>query len=235
MYTSNRIKTDTTVNSVNGTGKNVYLDNSRGRRLRTGDRNPKNRPKMTNGDKNLVRQMIESKMEYQSEKKSHVIEGNAGVQALSFSPVLLTNIDQGVGDTERVGDKVVLDRMRLSYAFTAGDNTNVCRVIVFSWKLQTDPTTDTLLQYASGSLAYLATYKPDLEPDYKVIYDRVHYLGSGTNVQGDVMEIILKGKVQYQGGSNTGIGNLYLCCYSDSTAAPSPSVAFQSTVFYYDD
>jgi hypothetical protein len=233
---------DSRVLQINGTSRMPYRDswketpnearNSGRSRPAT---NRKGNNKSANLTKAVVRQMIDSKLNVEDEKKWILNEYTAtGVDSAGI--VLdLTAITQGIGDTgNRVGDQIVLDRARLSYAVASADTTNVVRVLIFKWMPQSVPVITNLLT-SGGSQIPWAPHNTDTADQYQVLYDRLHFLAaSGPGIDGDVLEIKLPGKVQFSGGSTTGTGKIYLILVSDSGAIPHPVMNLNCALYYED-
>jgi hypothetical protein len=180
--------------------------------------------------------MISSKIDVDSEKKFLATEQTAVGIGSSGTVYDISAISQGTSDSNRVGDSVTLDRLRLSYAWAAGDTTNVCRLVVFQWNVQSTPLISSVLLYSSALLVPYAMPAIDTQKEFKILYDRSDYIStSSPTIAGDIVEIKMPGKIQFQAGSSSsGTGKIYMIAVSDSSASPNPELAFQSTLYYYD-
>ncbi len=230
---------DMNVKSINGASGNVYNKTSKNAMNRITVPAPGGRPKQKGQRKNsvtpqMVKNMINLKMDQNFEKKWF---------GKSYSPTgvdnagtinTLSDITQGLLDTNRVGDQVNPDRLRLSYSVNVGDSTNIVRMIIFQWRLMSTPTLASILQYSTVAEVPYAPTTIDTASDYKILYDRTCYVSTNQAICGDVIEINLKGKIQYQSGGTSAINQIWIALVSDSGAAPNPTVGYVSALYFYD-
>lgn len=150
----------------------------------------------------------------------------------------LTNIPQGLLDTERVGDQIRLATITFRYVVQLGDNFNFLRVIFFQFKNNNalPPSVSAILNGTSPT--YLSQYSVDNNQTYQILYDRTHRLDTD-----DPAKVIIgkcnmkycKRKLQFTAGSATvGTGMIYALAISDSSASPHPSVTGEINFWYTD-
>lgn len=211
--------------------KRRYRRNGRGRKL-------------SKREKAEVKKLIAVRQEL----KFFLSQTNA--RAVTNSPVIfqITNIPQGVADTDRTGDRLYLKKAYVRLHVAIGDFTNMFRIIFFQWKPNTVPAisgSDILLPGASGSIDYLSQYNHDNRQEFRILYDRTYNLngnGSGasdpiTSTSQVIKFIKLRPKLkqlQYAGGSTVGTNQVYYLAISDSSILPNPTFSM-SVKFLYTD
>jgi len=178
---------------------------------------------------------------------------------LAGSFTKLTPMAQGVGKSARVGDEVHLRSLTFKYTITVGavglvsvaDQYNAVRVVVFKY-LEDDglaSPNNNILSAASANNT-LNPINPDYRDQYKVLYDHTHVVfnapiwnGSAVSWQHGVggtyatevpIKVPLQGKINFQQGAVTGVGHIYMACWSDSAFTPNPTLEFVSVVEYTD-
>jgi len=231
---------DKRIIDINGTSRMPYNDEWKVAPGSIPGRIKGSNPRKSRGQrvtKDVVRQMIASKLDATDEKKWALNAINTGVDNTGSITGLTTSITQGLSDTNnRVGDQITLDRMRLSYAIANGDTTNICRVVIFKWMPQSTPVLANILTGASGSTVIIAAHNTDTHEMYQILYDKTHFLSANSNALDGcgACEIKLPGQVQFSGGSTTGTGHIYCLLLSDSGGVPNPPFLVEATVYYYD-
>jgi len=173
-----------------------------------------------------VRQMIESRLNNKVELKwfrfydsAIAVDFGGGVAPL-FAP------SQGDTDVTRNGDRIRVEHIDLRYGFIYGDAQNAVRYIVFVWKPSTIPTVTNILESVGAVYAPYAHYSPDNQGNFTILYDKLHYIGTGMTVTGTSNAVHLKVNrtVQYTAGTTTGQNIVYRLVVSDSGAVTHPSV-----------
>lgn len=161
----------------------------------------------------------------------------------------LTGTTQGDTDLTRTGDKVAIKSLQLRGAVSVGDATNVIRLVLFQFMADSgaaQPTPSNVLQasYISTTLAPFAPFAKDFA-GYTIIplWDKTFALSA---VDHDIFtfEVMLTAKdfkkkakpyIQYQGGGQNGVGNLYLFAISDSGAISHPGLAYVTRFRFLDN
>lgn len=155
----------------------------------------------------------------------------------------ITPVNQGTGDTQRIGDEIKVNAIQIRFQAIAGDTTNYLRIIVFQW-IPNDaavPAIGNILNSQGGSVPYItAFYNNDtLGNNYIVLCDKVYSLsqnGSNYAIQRNMycpMKYAKK-KVQFDAATTQGQQKFYVLAVSDSTASPHLSFAFISRMTYTD-
>lgn len=155
----------------------------------------------------------------------------------------LTNVSQGTGDSNRIGDEIKISALELRINALYGDTTNYLRIIVFQWLANDDisaPIVGDVLYDASSSIPYVLSYynNDTLGSDYSVLYDKVHSLNNTykTNFSQNIFIPMkyAKKKVQYVAGTTNGSHKLYILLCSDSGAIPHVTVNMVARLTYVD-
>jgi len=204
---------------------------------------PNRRPANGVVSKQSVRQMIDSRL---SEREEHKYAASSETSTgFDYSGLLsdLTAIAQGSTDTTRVGDRIRLDSLHFSFYFTAGDTTNLCRIVLFQWFPPSGsfaPVIGTNLFLTTGSiLAPISQYLVDFESNFRVLYDKLFYLSTTVTQSGTIQHIDVRKfpqrNLQYVAGGTSGSGHLYRLVISDSAAVPNPTICSTWLVRFTDD
>lgn len=152
----------------------------------------------------------------------------------------------GNTDATRLGDKIRYKSLWLNWSASAGDATNLFRMIIFKWKENTavaTPTVGDILQQhsatPSGPNLVLSNYVSSdaKRKKFKVIYDKtVTLTTSGTNQVVRLSKTFKEsqlGSFDFNGTASTGIGKLYFFMISDSGAVAHPQVKFNAISSFY--
>lgn len=169
------------------------------------------------------------------------------------SVVLVSGISQGVTDSERDGDRVMLRKIYLRWNATGGDTYNFLRFIVFQWKPDNSvgPTaTDILLNGSSGFVDFTSQYNHDKRALFKIMYDKVIMtVGDGSQTaltaypyQSNFLHynkktlIVPNKQLQYDAASATqGQNQIYVLTVSDSAVAlPHPTISYTMKILFTD-
>jgi len=144
----------------------------------------------------------------------------------------ITNITQGVGVSQRTGDTIFYKELFINYNITMAnaDNFNVSRVIIFQWHPNTTlviPVPADILQ----SVTVYSMYDWQLSNQYKILYDKVHFMTGAANApttgssQGYFGSIDLSRVVrraEFSPGVVGGSEQLFILLISDSAVIPFP-------------
>lgn len=150
---------------------------------------------------------------------------------------------QGVADTDRVGDKVTLRGMRMSFKMAAADTSNYVRIVLFQWYPNSNlsvPTIGTVLfDVSTGDRAMTSPYVHDYQNQFHVIYDKVFTLAinSDTIIRTRTFKPnfkYVKKTVEFTAGTVNASNKLYVFAISDSGAISHPTVFMYTRVFYDD-
>lgn len=151
----------------------------------------------------------------------------------------ITNIAQGDSDTNRDGDQLLLKNIRVKYLLRGADTTNAVRVMFVQYYCADVPVVSDILQDNNpGDRELTSMYHSDARPSFKVLYDRTHVLnttGSNATVYKQInLHNFGRKKIQYQGGTTTGRGEVYVFLLSDSVATAHPTFSAQYRVAFKD-
>lgn len=155
----------------------------------------------------------------------------------------LSNIAQGVTDSQRIGDAICINKLHLKYTVWAGDATNLIRVIVFQWKDNdsTAPTLPDILTQAGGTpgYEYYGSYVHDnLGNKFNVLYDKLIGMnlasGAPKSVNKNMNMKYFKKEIEFVAGGGNGFNHIYMLAISDSAASTHPSLQFSSYLTYTD-
>lgn len=188
----------------------------------------------------MVKSMISSKKEL---KYFDVVSGtNSTIDWNGSTPTSITDIPQGVSDTNRIGDGVFPVRLRYSVLFkynqvnTTTNLANSCsllRMLIVRWKpFFTDvaPTVAKIMTYTGTFYAVQAPLTNDGIDQFTVLADRRVVLDgiSQANVELTGTIKLKNPSIDYKAGSTTNQSNgIYVFFISDAQAASGvyPSVA----------
>ncbi len=156
--------------------------------------------------------------------------------------VNLTNINQGDGDSNRDGDRILPKRLDFTINIFWVANSALFRFILFRWNQNTAATapgpTDILGGYPGQQNAPLAPYKNDSYRGklFDVLYDEVVAVDAAhiEKVVSKSFKLPAEMPVQYQTASTDGTGKLFLLVITDdNTGANSVKYNFISRVYFY--
>jgi hypothetical protein len=183
------------------------------------------------------------------------------VSTSTTTPVLasLTDIAQGTGDEQRVGDSITPASLRMKYSiYRDPSNTNILdyvRIFVFQWFPNSsnlaptaaqlfllDPTTATVNYRSFWTIDNLAKGAAQ----FRVLYDKCHLLsGRATEYwntsQAQIYDLTVslapaRKHIQFLAGSSTsGAGKIYIGNMSNTTAGSSPTNFWYATEFRFRD
>lgn len=203
-----------------------------------------------------VRRMIKTSIGRKLEEKSYLVDASKStVETYSSNSVMTDVFDpvQGTSDQTRIGDKVRLKRIEMTYVLTANASAtddHFVRVILFQWKLDSaarDPDDVDILQsiatYATGYRVPSALINYDYRNNFNILYDRMHLVQAGTNTYNAaftprIVKVFgkkLHKEVSFKGATTDGVGKIYVLQISDITSvAESPQSSCQIRTVYAD-
>jgi hypothetical protein len=176
----------------------------------------------------------------------------------------LSKVPQGVGRSERVGDRAKAVSLTFKYTITVGapglvagaDQYNTVRVVVFKWLLDdavAAPVTGNILDVISSDTVTNQLYNFDARADFRILYDKTHivfstpvYTGAATRwdhgVDGTFTceKPIVLGQgmggpdLDWEGNGLTGQGMYYVLLVSDSAFTPNPTCEAGFQLHYKD-
>jgi len=194
-------------------------------------------PKLNSTQQQQVRRMVKANAE-----RKHFL---AAVSAAGISSVgtttSISNITQGDGDAERIGNVVSPTRLKLNYSISASDTTNAIRVCVFKWKdtnaFLNPNSNDFFKPGPSNSVDYLSHYNEEQRDQFQVVYDKTFQLVLNTNTTKKIVnvDLPLSGKIRYYSNAVvTGTGNYFMYYISDSLAVSHPTIEWAAEIVFTD-
>lgn len=167
--------------------------------------------------------------------------GNGGTFAV------LTNPAQGNTDQTRVGDKLTMRGMRISWTAVPGDDYNVMRMIVFQWYPNTAltvPATNLIIEnptyptisairhdYNGNTFKVLKDFK------FTMVLPAASPVGTTSSVRTGTFKVPfkwVKKSVEYTSGTTNAAHNIYVFVVTDSAAPPNPSITLYSRLWFDD-
>lgn len=132
-----------------------------------------------------------------------------------------TLVSQGDTDTTRDGDMLQASSLGVRYSLTQNESShNIVRMIFLQWYPSSVPTVSDIL-LVTGGLEVLSMYNTDQAPNYKILYDKTHYMNqrftSASSVVGKSMKLkSFRPKFQYVASTTVGTNHIYMLAISDS-------------------
>lgn len=171
--------------------------------------------------------------------------GSTGVTNSGAYLTGATLCDTVTGDNtfgERQGDVITPTRLIMRYTWNVADASNVCRLIVFQWKPDSNsfPPTAILnnvidISTLGSNGAPLARYIYD-QKNFHILYDSTHDLVDTASNMSVTRTVNVYGKklrpIRYTNGASLGHNNIYAIVLSDSAAAPNPAITMTMELHY---
>jgi len=165
---------------------------------------------------------------------------SAGVSSVGTT-TSISNVVQGDGDNERIGNVISPVQLNLNYSISASDTTNAIRVAIFKWKdsnaFVAPNANDFFKPGPSASVDYLSHYNEEQRDQFVVVYDKTFQLVlNQANTKKIVnLKLPLSGKIRYYSNAViTGTGNYFLYYISDSLAVTHPTIEWAAELVYTD-
>lgn len=183
---------------------------------------------------------------HKDEETKYFDKVQSAITAIDYSGTnisLLSGVTQGVGDSQRVGDKITLRalRLRLAVAYNGLDAT--IRVILFQYKQQTalhPAAVSELLTpgYVGTINAAEAPFTHDYQGFYKPFYDKTVCITSvGPKLKYfDIKPSLkfLRKTIAYSAGTTDAYGHIYCLVISNVTGVNAPQSTLVSRIWYDD-
>jgi hypothetical protein len=185
--------------------------------------------------KQEVHAIVRGTLAADQETKFTVITQNSTFTLAGSYATPLTEVPQGLLDTNRVGDTISLIDIWARLNILCGDTTNFVRIVMVQWKgpivaATALDTPDILLNQGVNANNVVAPYNQDnIDAGIlKILYDETIGMTTAGSTAALVRDIRLRNgfvrKLQYVAGTQTGYNKISLHFFSDSAAAPNPSV-----------
>lgn len=200
-------------------------------------------PTKSNGNitQGMVKQMIKSSIKsIPNENKFFATSQTGTAVNFSGSTYPLTDVPQGLTDSQRTGDNITLDKLEINVGIYAATQANMVRCFVYQWlpslTAGSPPAASAVLFSTGSALAPFSVNTVDQKPQYSVLYDEV--VAVSASEPNRVLRIRLNKfksrSVQYTGGTTNGCNKLFIVFISDDGVTPYPTVTFMSKLVYHD-
>jgi len=148
-------------------------------------------------------------------------------------------VPQGNTDITRSGDMISLHSFEWTVNFslvTAGDNTNICRFIVFQWHGDTAVDVPVIGSILNFTAYPISAFAHDNVQKFHVLVDEIIDLSlqGPANVTRRGVVTRFKRDCRFIGGGTTGTDHLFVAHISDSGAVPHPNITFYTRTNFYD-
>jgi len=196
----------------------------------------KSTKKQTQNESRIIAKVLRR---VEDKKQDKFLEYNSNTTASSSWTFLefTDTIIQGVGQQERIGNQVLLRKIKGKIACTVADSTNFVRFIIFRWVPSTTSDLPTVgeLFLPNSSNAWYSSFLPVKPSRFSVLWDYTFCLTtSGVGCFVKEVNQSLNFRVGYDVGVNTGTNHLFLAYCSDSAAVSHPSYYFNLVTHFHD-
>lgn len=204
-----------------------------------------------------VNRKVNSLIKKQEKKYADAILNYNGVDNTGAVNLLnINNILEGVGDTDRIGQKITLKSINIKGQLVVGhgvafDDFNQMRIMLVKYMTHgsTIPPISAILQYHdpatySNEVQMNSVYKKNSTFKFKILYDKVHLLGyklghnasthTYTPKRFKISCKVTNGDLHYTDLANPTGWSYALMYFSDSAAVSNPSISFVSRVTFVD-
>lgn len=184
-------------------------------------------------NKKATIKLIDDRINRNSEMKHLDNTYSSGVSYIGTT-INITNIPQGDGDNQRIGDVIQFDKLQVNLEVEAIDPFNVVRVMVLQW--YPNEGVDTCeVNKVLQSVNILAMPNWHRRSDYRILYDTLLKADSDDPIT--TKRFIIKSKIRkimFNEGVNVGHGQLFMLLISDSSTLNHPVVTYHKRLTYYD-
>lgn len=186
---------------------------------------------MNKSARTAVKRIVKRSLERTAEIKYKDLYDNvaAAQSATLLAARDMTSPSQGNGDTQRVGDTIMLTSVQINLQMTA-TAAQVIRLIVFKWKPLTTsylPKLGDILQSpANTAVGPVYQRRVDTQGNYTILYDKAFALQNVAQ-QNRIIRINLTkklGQIRFDAGSTDGVNKLFYFLITDIAASNSISM-----------
>lgn len=186
----------------------------------------------------VVHKLVKKELDKQEESKYAFYQLN---QSPSNTAIVsaITMPSQGDAYNNRDGDSLMFTSVGGRFLSIAADTTNVCRLVIFQWLVdsaQDAPTAAKILQ-DSTTLPAISPFilNRNERKKFKVLYDKVMGVsGNGPAIEMDNFFITKFARTDFNAAATSGKGILYILYVSDSGAVSHPTVQADITYRWRD-
>lgn len=142
---------------------------------------------------------------------------------------------------ERQGDKIEPTRLELRYSWQAGDENNICRLIIFQWHPDDNAYTPSVLNEVvditgQGTSSFPLCHYIFDRKNFTVLHDSLLSVTTTGNNYAVVRTKNIYGKamrnIRYTNGVSNGHNNIYYIAITDSALATHPQLRIDAHLFY---
>jgi len=153
----------------------------------------------------------------------------------------LSNVPQGVAQSQRIGDRIVPTKLEYRMSISAPDAFNLDRFIIFRWKNGLPIVSDILENGVGGIPGPYSMLKFTNLSNITLLHDlmisQVDYAvgsESGNFAESKTFKIN-SGPITFEPTTTAGRDKLWLLVISDSVAGPDPALSAAFYLWYHDD
>lgn len=153
--------------------------------------------------------------------------------------VSLSDLPQGVGDGQRVGNSVMPTSLYYCFAINKADTTNLVRIIILRWNEDTTPSVpNEILDITVGSIPQVMNpYSSTVRDTYNILMDKTIKLDGNEEsyklIKGQLR--LARRRITYNNATaSSPVGGIYAFMISDSAGASHPSVLGITRLAYKD-
>lgn len=199
------------------------------------------REKRAMSSKEKQKRAIKSALTRRAEKKHYGVRGESVSMDTVLTPINMSTVPNGDGDTTRDGDQLWLRDMEMRWAVWMPTTTRArIRVVLFRWYDDTAPTAADIFEDATAQRVLQSPFNVDKAPKYHIIEDK-RYNSYYQNGAFPVLSKKYFGKtlgrknIQFQAGTTTGVGHIYLWfANSEAVGANSALISYYSHIRFLD-
>jgi len=177
-------------------------------------------------------------------ERKHFEVANTNVSISTTATVnALTYPTQGVGENDRIGNEISLRWVKLKYYLTVADTTNMIRMIIFQWHVDTaiqNPGIGDILLDPTSNYAIVSPLvdKEGKRRKFTILSDKVSTLATQGTANTFKKVYIPKGFKRRLGfNSNnvtTGLDQIFMAVISDSAASLHPTMTWYTDACFTD-
>ena len=161
--------------------------------------------------------------------------------SLTGQLLLLTDIDQGTGPNERVGDQITAVGLntKIRVNFEGG---GLVRWAIFVWHIDASISPPSVTDIYNSPGDPTSTFNYARRKNYTILRGGIVNLNTGAPLleAAETNKLIsfhkrMRRKIQYSGTVSEINGQIYFVCYSSVVGPPAPDLRITSRVFYLDN
>lgn len=190
-----------------------------------------------------VKKIVKNLIVSTSELQVHQLGQNGVNIASNSSPQILTDLPRGNDEGDFAGNSVIPQRLsfRAIIQGSSGDDTNLCRLIIFRWIPNTTPTLgDILDDQVGGAPRVLCEYTTEARDNFNILYDNTW--STSAQVSSSIVQRYVSKSLKLANkhitfdvaAADPQNNHIYSLAISDSTAVTHPTLYMVSRFVYMD-